>query len=293
MKLAAYTWPSQQAMCKAQVVMLHGHGGYACYEFLKSHGRGRLHTYEGSWVETMNQKGLEVHAMDIQSHGLSEGIDPNNRCYFEAFDDLVQDAVLFLETVRKTQQDEQQKPLFLVGISMGGCLATLTTHARPELVQGVCLLCPMLSLEKQKKSFPNNVLLPLSRVFDVLTPKAKLGKIGKNVMFPELQAEFEDDDLTYEENPRVHVAMEYVKATSFLVKEMPNIQFPFVIFQSVEDTFVDKGGSEELYAKASSADKTLRLLEDRCHFLVHEPNNEQVLTEMIDWLEGRCGPAPS
>lgn len=285
--MAAYTWPSQQEEVLAKVVMLHGHGAYACYEFLKSHGRGKLHTYDGSWVETMNQKGLEVHAFDIQSHGLSEGIDPDNRCYFKAFDDLVQDAVLFLETLRKMQDEGEQKPLFLVGTSMGGCLATLTVHARPELVQGVCLLCPMLSLEKQKKSFPNNVLLPLSRVFDVLTPKAKLGKIGKNVKFPALQEEFEVDELTYEENPRVHVAMEYVRATSFLVKEMPNIRFPFIIFQSAEDTFVDKGGSEEMYAKASSTDKTLRMLEDRCHFLVHEPNNEEVLAEMIDWLVER------
>lgn len=89
--LTTYRWPAT-APVKALIVAIHGHGSYATFEFLRSVGVGKPPVYRGSWVEALNSAGFAVVSMDLQSHGASEGLY-GLRCYFNKFDDLVEDIV--------------------------------------------------------------------------------------------------------------------------------------------------------------------------------------------------------
>ena len=89
--LCTYHWPAT-APVKGIVLLLHGHGSYVCYEFLRSVGVGKPPVYCGSWVEVLNAAGFTVVGLDLQSHGASEGLG-GLRCYFSKFDDLVEDVI--------------------------------------------------------------------------------------------------------------------------------------------------------------------------------------------------------
>lgn len=62
--LYRYMWPAK-GHARARVVLVHGHGTYTCYEFLKSIGQ-KQRVYYGSWVERMNELGISVAGIDLQ-----------------------------------------------------------------------------------------------------------------------------------------------------------------------------------------------------------------------------------
>lgn len=172
--LRTYQWPAI-ATAKGVVIALHGHGSYACYEFLKSVGVGKPPVYRGSWVEALNAQGYTVVSLDLQSHGASEGLH-GLRCYFSSFDHLVEDVAAlatyvvcwcrrhmcvvqgtlsFRLSITVVSHSELRStapyhttPFFLMGESMGGGLATVTALRHASMFSGCVLLAPMLSLEK-------------------------------------------------------------------------------------------------------------------------------------------------
>ena len=48
--------------------------------------------------------------------------------------------------------------------------------------------------------------------------------------------------------------MEYQRVTSHLMKNLDQIDFPFIVFHSEKDTMTDVDGSKALYAEASVRD---------------------------------------
>ena len=50
------------------------------------------------------------------------------------------------------------------------------------------------------------------------------------------------------------------------------------------DTMTDADGSKQLYQRASSTDKTLRLVNHMWHVLVREDGNEKVCAAVGEWV---------
>ena len=50
---------------------------------------------------------------------------------------------------------------------------------------------------------------------------------------------------------RVRNAMEYQRVTSYLMKHLDTIDFPFIVFHSENDTMADVDGSKALFSEAS------------------------------------------
>jgi lysophospholipase len=58
-----------------------------------------------------------------------------------------------------------------------------------------------------------------------------------------------------------------------------------------EDALTDPGGSEHLYARAGSTDKTLKLYEGLHHEILNEPEQDMVIADIVSWLNARAGAA--
>lgn len=67
----------------------------------------------------------------------------------------------------------------------------------------------------------------------------------------------------------------------------PQVDLPFLCFHSERDTLTDPDGSKLLYARAKSADKTLKLVNQMWHVLTREDGNEQVLADIMAWMDER------
>ncbi|KAL4527302.1 hypothetical protein Ndes2526A_g08907 [Nannochloris sp. 'desiccata'] len=248
LKLRRYFWPAATPKCV--LCFVHGHGSHTFFELLKGTGAGKPLSYEGSWVQEMNAQGVSVAAIDHQG------------C--------------------------EALPVFISGISLGGCIAFTAARRKPELFSGTVLLAPMLSLKRVARQGLNPYLRPLSAVLSIIAPSAAVVATDKNVLYPEIQALWDADPLAMHCKTRVRNANEYLRATEVAMTSLDSIDFPFLVFHSENDTMCDCDGSKSLYLKAKSEDKTLRLVNHMWHVLPKEPYNERLLNEMIEWMVKRA-----
>jgi acylglycerol lipase len=86
----------------------------------------------------------------------------------------------------------------------------------------------------------------------------------------------------------VRNASEYLRVTARSMQLLGEVDFPFIVFHSENDTMVDVDGSKALYLRAQSKDKTLRLINSFWHILVREPGNEKINAAIADWVLHRA-----
>jgi alpha-beta hydrolase superfamily lysophospholipase len=143
------------------------------------------------------------------------------RCYFDRFENLVEEANSFILDKVVTDPLLQSLPVFLLGLSMGGATAVRMALAKPGAYRGVVLYAPMLSLRlvKQQPVFlciRNAHLEPVSGCLSALFPTLPIAKPALNVHNPLSQKEMDDDPLTYSADCRARVAREFIDVRSAL-----------------------------------------------------------------------------
>jgi alpha-beta hydrolase superfamily lysophospholipase len=69
------------------------------------------------------------------------------------------------------------------------------------------------------------------------------------------------------------------------------ITLPLLIQHGGEDRLTALAGSEFLHAAAGSVDKTLRVYDGLYHEIFNEPEQDAVLTDLVDWLDARVAAA--
>jgi alpha-beta hydrolase superfamily lysophospholipase len=94
----------------------------------------------------------------------------------------------------------------------------------------------------------------------------------------------------YTGKPRLGTAAEMLRVTELIGKRLADVSIPFIVFHGEDDVVTDPEVSKELYAKARSKDKTLKLYRGMWHaLLAGEPdeNVETIYRDIEDWLKER------
>lgn len=295
LKIRWYSWEVPKP--KAIIVFAHGLGVYGSFEMLASipPGTPRVH-YASSWPERMNKSDVSLFCIDHQGHGRSDSASPGKRCYFHRLDDLVRDFARFCTLIRG---DVPGVPLFVVGTSLGGFVATKTAMEFPDVANGLVTLAPMLSLDQLCKRPLNRVLLPFTTLLSMFIPTVPLAKTVRNTKFPLTQQEVEQDAHTWASgvnNTRVRVAAEAYLSTLKLKKagELEKITMPVISFHGKDDPMTDPSSSTMLIERANTADKHLEWVDDVFHDLCHEkPTSDHICEDIIAWCIARVnGPVP-
>jgi alpha-beta hydrolase superfamily lysophospholipase len=68
---------------------------------------------------------------------------------------------------------------------------------------------------------------------------------------------------------------------------MEAVEVPLLLLHGTADVVTDPEGSRQLYARAASKDKTLRLYEGLYHDLLHEPEWQRVVADALAWIDAR------
>lgn len=283
LKLRSYFWPAP-GQPKAAILFIHGHGAHIFFEILRLENKGEVPAYSNSWVERWNASGISVCGLDLQGCGRSEGAR-GLRIFVEQFEDYISDNIQLARSL-KDQPGFAGVPLFVSGISMGGNIAlNCALQGYLEgLFKGAALLAPMLSLEKVARKGLNPYLRPLSTLLSYVLPTAAIVATDRNTLYPAIQAMWDADPLVYHGKTRVRNANEYLRITEQVMSTLENVSFPFIVFHSENDTMCDCDGSKELFKRASTKDKTLRLVNKMWHVLVREEGNEIVHKDITDWV---------
>jgi alpha-beta hydrolase superfamily lysophospholipase len=263
LKLFLQRWlPEGEA--RAAVALVHG---------VNEHG-GRYARLAGE----LNRRGIAVHAIDLHGFGRSEG----ERGLVLKFDEFLDDVE---ELLARTAAAHAGKPLFLLGHSMGGEVATWLAIDRRPRIDGLILSAPALLIGG--KVFP--ILRHLAAFFSIITPRLKLRRMGTRFMSrdPQVIRDFKNDPLVYHGKFSVRTGTEILRVVKLIRRKMEAVDVPLLIMHGTRDIVTDPAGSRHLHARASSPDKTLHLYPGLFHEIFNEPEREQVVNDLIEWIEKR------
>lgn len=260
-KLFQQSW--RPASPRATLVIHHG---------LKSHG-----DHYAELAHRLCALGIAVHAYDMRGHGRSAG----RRATLDDFEDLVTDLSGFVERVRAK---EENRPVFVMGHSVGGAVVTLYAVERRPSIAGLVALAPALRIDR----------MPIEAAFTPLTattnPNLPVVDVP-NEWFsrsPDVVAEMGRDPLVYQPAGPARTAGALLDALEKIWAGADAIDVPLLALHGTADKATDPRGSAELVRRARSQDKTLVLYRGLFHDLVREPERDQVMRDIEKWLGDRA-----
>ena len=262
-KIYEQAWlPDEEA--KAVVLVVHGLGEHS-----------------GRYMNVVNAvvpRGYAVYALDHLGHGKSEG----EREVVERFDDYTDTLTIYLARVKDR---EAGKPVFLLGHSMGGLIASYYLLDHQDAFRGAVISAPAV---KVGDSVSKGTIL-MGKVLSVLAPKVGVVALDAEGISrdPEVVRAYVDDPLVFHGKTPARLAAEMLKAMMRVTAEAGTIRLPILIVQGSEDKLVDPGGAQMLYDTVSSTDKTLRIYEGFFHEVCNEPECALVLEDIGSWLDAR------
>jgi acylglycerol lipase len=231
-----------------------------------------------SWVGAQAAAaGYATYAVDLRGRGMSEG----ERFFVETFDHYVADLHAVVALARER---DPSAPLFLLGHSAGGVIGCLYTLDHAADVAG--FICEDLAFEVPAPDFALAVLKGLSYV----APHAHSLTLNNGDFSRDAQvvATMNDDPFIARESQPLATAAAIVRADERLKREIPNVQTPLLIIHGTADKAAKLSGSQHFYERTGSKDKTLKLYEERYHDPLNDIGKEEVMADILGWLEKRA-----
>lgn len=252
---------------RAVVVLAHGYGEH----------RGRY----AHVVAALAARGYAVYALDHRGHGGSGG----PRAVVDRFDDFVEDLHVLAGRAKTAYR---AAPLCLVGHSMGGLIALrYALRHQPEL-QGLIVSGAALRFGEDTPAIARRLSGLLARLAPNF-PIVVSGPRGESLLSrdPRVQERFAADPLCYTGPLRLWMAHQLLQAAGDARRRLEELTLPLLVMHGEEDRFVLPSGSSELFRRARSADKTLKLWPGCRHEVFNEPEQGEVIAYLLEWLDRR------
>jgi alpha-beta hydrolase superfamily lysophospholipase len=237
-----------------------------------------LAEHSGRYMNVVNYfvpLGYAVYGLDHIGHGRSEGA----RVYVKRFEDYTETLKTYVDKVRAWQPD---KPLFMIGHSMGGLIAAAYLLDHQEDLKGAVLSGPGVKVPDSISP----VTIGLGKVLSTLMPKTGLVQLDAQAVSrdPAVVEAYVNDPLVHTGKTTARLAAEMLKAMQRVTERSGEITLPLMIVQGAQDKLVDPAGARMLVETVGSDDKTLKVYDGLYHEVFNEPEHEQVLSDVEAWL---------
>ncbi len=229
-------------------------------------------------VDRLVPSGYALYALDHRGHGKSEGC----RCYVERFEHYLHDLETFLGIIRGAQPDRR---LFLAGHSMGGTIAVAYALQHQDELDGLIVSGGVF----KPGSSITAVHIALARVLSVILPRMGVTVLDASGLSrdPNVVQAYVNDPLVYRGKVSARLGAELLRVIRQLPQQADGVHLPILIMHGTDDRLSDPQGSQLLYDRVSSEDKTLIFYDNYYHEIFNEPGRERVLADMEGWLEAR------
>ncbi len=249
---------------RALMILLHGLGSHA-----------------GNFVnvgEYLAERGIAAFIPDMRGFGHYSGM----KGHVMGFEEYIED---IQNLVMQVKDRYLNKITYLFGSSLGGLNAIRYVIRYPRTVDGLILQCPAVSQsldigigKRIAASFLS--ILNVKRYF---TSDIDYSNASRN---PETVKRYETDPLRFERvTPRFGI--EALRAMKDAFHSAPRIMMPVLVQQAGDDKLVKPEASKQFFDNIASADKTWKLYEGLYHVIHEEPEREQVLGDLYNWLDTR------
>ena len=233
------------------------------------------HSGQYLWAgEQFAARGFAVTALDLRGRGRSEG----ERFYVENVGDYVSDLGRAIEFARSRTPG---LPLYLLGHSAGGVTSVSYALDHQDRLDG--LICESFAF----RVFAPNFALKLMEGASHIAPHLHVLRL-KNEDFsrdPAWVAALNADPLTNGEVQPVQTVASLARAGERMEREFARITLPVLILHGTADKATRPDGSQQFFDQAGSADKSLKLYDGHYHDLLNDYGREQVIGDMVAWIE--------
>lgn len=245
---------------RGTVVFLHGLGGH-CRRFDEP-------------VRRLNALGWRVVRYDHRGHGRSGGA----RAYLNDYDDLVRDARFIVDGARR----ESDVPLFTCGYSMGGLVSLLLGIRHPEGLTGQVFLgacaCELPLYRNFRRPQIDRIALRTSP------------SIGSTLLSrdPRVADEYDSDPWVLHAFTNKLLHEVFIRGVDDLTSALPLHRLPLLALHGADDRLVPVESSQRLHGRSGSPDKTLEILPDCYHDILHDAARDAALSRVAAWMEERA-----
>ena len=251
-------------------------GGEPRANLVLCHG---LNAHGGQYVRAATEfasRGFAVTTLDLRGRGKSEG----ERFYVDTIDDYVSDLSQAIEFGRSRHPE---LPVYLLGHSAGGLTSVSYALDHQDRIAG------LISEDFAFRVFAPNFALKLLEGASHFVPHAhvltlKMEDFSRDA---EWVATLKADPMTLDEVQPVSTVAALARAAERLEREFGRITLPVLIMHGTADRVTRPDGSEQFYREAGSDDKTLKLYEGHYHDLLNDVGREQVIDDIVGWIEQR------
>lgn len=257
-------WEPEAGNPKALVVLVHGLGE---------------HTARYAHVgKALARAGYALVGFDLRGHGKSGG----PRGHASSLDAYMQDIHQFLSLM---EQRFPALPHFLYGHSLGGLLALTYTIQYGAGLKGVIATGPALRSSLQEQKAKVAMVRLLGSLVPAMTLQSGLdaATVSRDVAVVEA---YRNDPLVHD-NASLGFGKAALTAIDLCFARARDFSAPLLIMHGTGDKINFFSGSEDFARLVSEAgrDVTLRLWNDLYHEIHNEPEKEEVLQFMIEWLD--------
>ena len=237
----------------------------------------------GRYMNIVNHfvpSGYAVYGIDHIGHGKSDG----ERVYVDRFKDYTTTLTTYVDMIRQWQPD---KPIFMVGHSMGGLIGAAYLLEHQNELSGAVFSGPGVKV-------PDNIskaVILMGKILSKILPRKGIMQLdAKGVCRdPAVVDAYVNDPLVYTGKVTARLGAEMLKTMKDVIENAARIKLPLMIVQGSDDILIDPGGAQLLYDSVSSEDKLIRIYEGFYHEVFNEPEHEQVLSDVQKWLDTRLG----
>uniref|UniRef100_A0A5B7BD85 Serine aminopeptidase S33 domain-containing protein n=1 Tax=Davidia involucrata TaxID=16924 RepID=A0A5B7BD85_DAVIN len=253
------------------------------------------YTGESSWTVQLTaihlaKSGFATCAIDHQGHGFSDGLV----AHIPDINPVVDDCVSFFDSFRARYAPSL--PSFLYAESLGGAIALLITLRRggsSRPYDGVVLNGAMCGVSaKFKPPWPLEhflfLLAAVAPTWQVVPTRGSIPGVSFKVEWKRKLAIASPKRTVAK--PRAATALELLRVCREVQSRFADVDVPLLIVHGGDDIICDPACAEELYQRAASKDKTIRIYPGMWHQLVGETDEDVdlVFGEVVDWLRTRA-----
>lgn len=225
-------------------------------------------------VSKLNSFGYSVYRFDNRGHGKSGG----EKGYLDDYNQFLDDADLVVNMAKKENPD---KPLFMLGHSMGGYIAAGYGVKYPDklagqIFSGAAVIDLPIFDELRQTDFDSapRTMVP-NDLADLICRDQKVVDDYKN------------DPLVLKETTQKLLGVVFVRGVKWFMDNVKSYRYPCLILHGGNDQIVTPEASKFLYDNISSPDKQLKIYDDLYHEILNEFEKDDVLSDIRNWVEER------
>lgn len=251
---------------KAIIQLLHGGSGHS-----------------GLYLDLVNKlisEKFAVFANDHRGHGRSEG----ERMHVDSFNHFIEDQKSFYNIIIKRLPN---LPVFMIGHSLGGYIASLFAQQYEDLLKGLVLASTGTRI---KISLFKRFLM---NFFSLIRPRMRVGEPGDpelSTSNPETIQKFKTDPLIDDRPSTIRFIKEVVKAINSIGKKAETLKLPLLLQNASEDRVLEmfnaRYDDEAFNNIFKMKDITIKNYQGIGHAIYHEFEDKLkvIFEDLINWL---------